>query len=916
MLPLRRFCKACAVFVTLAFLTWTPAAVASAAEPEEYRVRAAIEREAGRVRGQVWVRVRVGPGEDHIRLWLYADRLAEAPSTMDERSWRWIYPGEIDRGGIEVSSLRVDGVAVDAVRESRPAGEARGRDFSGSDLVVPVDPSEEARSVVVELEFALVVPGRFGRLGLDDGLLALAGPWYPLVVGEDDAWAFEVPHHVELTLDDGVMAVGDARFEGEASVTMEVAYVPVIAAPELHDVSIDIDGVQIVLRTSGRLYAPPPASRRGEAGLIDLAAVDVVSAVREVAAQAIATSRAFGLAVPERIVVLQIPSRTELVALAPGVVLFSDRIFQIFPIDQTLSFHRRVLRRALLAHIAAPLARVDPVADRGWATDLRAVVLVDLDEARRRSGAETPQQLLSLLSFHPAIDQLLYAPQVAFEDAYFAAIEERDPYRDDPVRARRPLSRGRRILESARDNLDEGAFRRWVAMLINARRSARDALARVSPERASRLASWLAATGAPLNYRLGERTSERTDEGWRHTIRIFRDGADRAEPVEVRVDDDLGNHVVAVWDGAGPEGEVVVETPGRLTSVAIDPRHRLPQSPAVAEGHPRMDDATDLPWRPPILNGFLFNALVTEGDFTGLIDFALRRRYDLEHSVGLRAERTRAFTGGQLRYSQGVGDKVHENRRMGRLTAGLSFVRLHEFFGDANLGGWRGQLALGGSVNTVRYALDPREGFWGAAAVTGGVAARDDGTLGWTVRGGVRGGVVIPLGLVNALVFVGGGGFTAGEALAAELQPLGGPRRLRGFESGEMLGRGVLYGVIEHRFTAFRDLAMNLAHLVWVREIQLVFFAGAGVVFDRTVPSYAVVGVGPGGEPIPSIRHDDVLGAADVGVGIRVHYEYGGVQPGVISLDLGYPLTRFVTQHPGDRPRNPVGFYIGFDQYF
>src|SRR5690606_1605399 len=112
--------------------------------------------------------------------------------------------------------------------------------------------------------------------------------------------------------------------------------------------------------------------------------------------------------------------------------------------------------------------------------------------------------------------------QIAFEDAYFAAIEERDPFRDDPVRARAPLSRGRRVLESARDALDERAFARWVAMLVRARRSARAALAEASAPHVERLASWLAATAAPLNYRLGAIRSEPTEDGrWRHVVEVF-----------------------------------------------------------------------------------------------------------------------------------------------------------------------------------------------------------------------------------------------------------------------------------------------------------------------------------------------------------------------------------------------------------
>ena len=899
-MPSRGLCKVSSVLLAI----WCAASVARAATPERYEIEARVDRATATVSGAMRVTVRLAPEDTHVRLWLYPERMRETPSAMDERSWRWIFPGEVDRGGITVSALTVDGAPVTAEMIAEAPGGPRGQDAAGTDLRVPVAGERVAgERVTIALRFTLRVPGRFGRLGHDDGLLSAAAPWYPLVIGDDDAFDFGARHRVRVDAGADELLLDARRFEGEGEVERDAAYVPLSVAARFHERRVEVQGVTLVVRSTERLAERPPPERRGEAGLIDLADVDLVGRVAEVAEDVLRTARAFGLAVPDEIVLTPIPSRTELAATAPSVVLYSDHLFQIFPIEQTLQFHRRALQRALFAHLAAPLAAVDPPADRGWATDLRAVVLVDLDAARRRSGAQTPQELLNLFAFHPAVDQLLYAPQIAFEDAYFAAIEERDPFRDDPVRARRPLSRGRRILEMGRDALEERPFQRWVAMLVNARRPARDARARAAPALAERLPSWLAATGAPVNYRLGERTSERLPGGrWRHTIVVHREGADRVEPVEVRVEDDQGNTETLAGEAAGPRGELTWETEGALAGVLVDPRYRLPQSPEIADGHPRVDDATELPWRPPILNGFLFNLLVSEGDFTGLIDFALRRRYDLEHSVGFRLERTRATTGGLLSYTQGVGPKVHTNRRMGALRAGLDFDRLHSFFGDGELGGWRGQITLSGGLNTVRFALDPREGFWASAALTGGLAFRDDGTLGFTLRGGARGGMVLPLGLVNAFVVVGGGGFTAGEALPSELQTIGGASRLRGYESGEMLGRGALYLVAEHRWSAFRDLSMNLGHVIWVREIQLAFFGGVAAAFETT-------------------DGRDVAGAADVGAGVRVHYEYGGVQPGVISLDVGVPLIRddsCVRNEGGDclRVRNPIGFYIGFDQYF
>src|SRR5690606_20505368 len=134
-----------------------------------------------------------------------------------------------------------------------------------------------------------------------------------------------------------------------------------------------------------------------------------------------------------------------------------------------------------------------------------------------------------------------------------------------------------------------------------------------------------------------EMRSERTEEGgWRHRIEVIREGAHRVEPVEVEVEDASGARVVGVWDGPGARGEVVIDTAAERRNVTVDPRHRLPQSAAIAEGHPRADNATDQPWRPPIFTGFAFDILASEGNVTGVIEAVLRRRYDLEHTLSFR----------------------------------------------------------------------------------------------------------------------------------------------------------------------------------------------------------------------------------------------------------------------------------------
>jgi hypothetical protein len=878
--------------LVLACTSFLVVASARAAEPERYEVDVTVDPASGIVSGDVTIRAHVAEGEASITLWLYADRLAVAPSPMEERSWRWIYPGEIDLGGITLDALTVDGEAAEGELLSSPLGDLRGRDFGGSDLVLPVDPGP-ARTVVVRFAMRLDVPDRFGRLGRAAGVLSLAAPWYPLVV-DGDAWAFEVPHVVHASVTHGEIATSIAR-GADIDIEQVGAYVPAIAASRFSTRTVRAGGHDVVVVSAGELYTPPSDDAPSLQGIIDLSGIDLAGMIGQVAEQAYASAAWLGIAVPEPLTVLVVPSRTELAASAPGVLLVSDHALQIFPLDVVREFHLRAIRRAIFQVLAQSIsARVEAPGDRGWVDDLRSIVLLDLDEARRSSTAQRPDQLLSLFAFHPAVDQLLYAPQIAFEEIYFGAIDEPDRFRDDPVRARFPLTRGRRLLECVRDVLDDEAMQRTVARIANGRRSIRSALARAEIDVDAMLPFWLRYATLEVNYRLGTITTERTEAGFRHTIEILREGDERPEPVEVEVEDGAGHRVSGYWDGRGERGEVVIDTPADRGSVTIDPRQRLPQSARVSDGHPRQDDATNAPWRPPIITAFALDVLVSEQNVTGVIDLALRQRYDLEHTVALRLARTAARTGGRIVYIQGLGPKAHNNRRIGTLGGGIGFNYVQPGFGGVlNLGGYAIDAQLIGGVDTRRFIYDPREAFVLSAALQVTGTVRDDSTFAITGRGAFHATGIFPVGLLNVFVLAGGGGFTIGPALDADRQSIGGRYALRGFSNSQLLGNGALYAVLEHRFTVITDLGINILWGVIAREVQLAWWVGGGVVFDTS-------------------DHRDAHGAFEAGGGLRFHYEYGGIQPGVLAIDIGVPISSYVEGNTA----TPLGFYIGFDQYY
>jgi hypothetical protein len=885
---------------------------AAAAEPVDVRVTARIALRRGEIDGAMEVRVRVAEGEDHVALWLYADRLAVVPASLDEQTYRVVYPGEAALGAASLADVRVDGRPVTPRRRPDDSAAGRSQDVSGALLDVPVVPGP-ARILPIRLRFRVRVPARFGRLGRVDDVLALAGPWYPIVV-DGDAWDFRVPQRLSLTLvDGGALVAGESPVGRDRLEHQAIGpYVPVVAAPALRAVlrrPSPVAGDDATRAPSLRVVM---RARDGdsltdlvevERHVIDEAGVDRVALAL---AGATETLRRAGLAgSPAQVTALVVPSRTELVGVAPGVLLLSDRFGEVAPIDATERFHDRAATRGWLrARMASVSTALEPPRDRPFADDLRAALLAELDEARRHGGATTMQELLGFAAFHPLVDQLLYAPQVPFPEVFFAGHADRERLREDPMRAFAPVAGGLRLLEAAR--AAHGAdFAAVAETLLDGRTPVRAVLARGAVEPA-RIDAWLVSPARPRNYRLGAVRTTREGADFVHRIEVLRvvpEGAPQpVEPVEVEVTTVSDETVHGHWDGRGTRGEVTLRTRGALGEVLLDPRQRLAQSPSLADGHPRADDATSHPYRPPILQALTVTYSAAEQRLDGVLDVALRRRFDLDTSWAFRLDSGPASTGGAVRYLRGVGPKRDDNNRIGALSFGLELERLRADFGEgtnpgvssAGRTGWAGALLVAGGFDTRTYRLDPRHGGALAAALRLGGVLRDDGSLSASVAMAVRGAIMIPMGTRNALLLAGGTGATLGRPLPGELQSLGGLGALRGLRSDALLGRGRVYAVAEHRATLLADLGWSLAGVVFVRELQLGVFAGAGLVFDEWRADGA-----PGRA---------VAAAADAGGGLRLHFHYGGVQPGVLVLDLAVPLV-------GGQGLGPAP-YIAFDQYF
>ncbi|MBK7153478.1 MAG: hypothetical protein IPH72_17160 [Sandaracinaceae bacterium] len=864
---------------------------ATAATPRIYDVNAHIDPATGQVRGAFRVVVDVEPGEIELRLWVLAGKLEHTPSAMDEQSARWIYPRRPDLGGAWLEHLHVNGVPVEAVLIPHAPGDDREPDAAGVDLRVPIPPG--SLRVVLTGHFAVDVPERFGRLGRVGARFSMLAPWYPLVVTGHDGqgWQHQAEHRVRIEAGgQREWLVAGQRLVDGVSVT-HGPYAPVFGAPRLHAEEVEHRGVRVTLYSARPWYRAPGEDAQGLDALRDLARPDRLGPLRRSVVDALETlalSGAVGVQPPAG--VLLVPSRTELAGNAPGVVLVSDRAFEVLPIEAILEFQERAVKRAFLREsVSAQARRVDGPADAGWTADLRAVWLTDLDARRREVELSTPQELLSVVAFNPAVDQLLYAPQVAFVDVYFGRVAEPDLFRDDPVQARRVHSRGRLLLEYTRDALREGDALAALGLgLLRGEVPARELFANAGVAEPV-LEQQLANPRLPVNYHLGEIHSTRRGAAFVHRVEVVRRGATRPESVPVRVSDRRGNVAEGVWGGEDERGFVELETPAPLRSVWIDPLGRRPESPTVAGGHPTRDNTNRLPLRPPILQRFEPSYA---GGFGVAVSFGIFRKFDLENSAVVDLTLYPRSFGGSLRYVRSFGRTRDMNHRVASGSAGVAVERVLALRAGGE-DGTRYSVFGGVSYNDKRYYLDPRHGQAISAGVRLAWAHGDEGTSGAAVSFVLRGNVTRSPSWRHAFVFAADVAGVIGTTLEGQQQGIGGPGLLRAYEYTELLGLGRLMAVAEYRVTALADLHINLFHLFYLREVQLALFTGAGVI----------------------VRSDDgrdLAPAAEVGVGLRLHFEYGGIQPSLLSLDLGVPLI----EAPQFGRIVPVTTVLTFEQYF
>jgi hypothetical protein len=873
-------------------------AVLAVGAPATTRIDCALDVDARTIRGDVTFELANPTDEPLTRayVWLYPNRFRDPPAGLDDVNFYWVYPRRFDAGWMKLTAP-----AGDARAEAHGAA---GRGVLWSvELAEPIAPGERG---AIAMSYEARIPEQYGSFGCVGDGCSLAGGFYPMLAAIDGGgWDLTAPPQrtdvtVELTLAEPASVVLDGALFGEPDgdrvssvkgTTPDIAYASLFVAPRWYATSREVGDVS--LRLLSRSEPPPAEDARRKILPYTLEpyaeyAADAGERALELLAEAGIEPTASSLAI------VQAPTRTGLAESHPTAVVVSDRWYRIWPAKRFRKFHDRQLARALFGTVLAARLRAQggtPARDVFVAADMAASYLTDLYTVEQYRRQESAADILQPVRFLPVIDQVLYAPQLMFADAYFGTIVEDETLLSDPKRFADTRPRGRLYYEKLRDLLEPEALS--------------DAMHAITVDGVPMRAAAEAAYGGSLgwffrqwslpyprvNYRLGALRSERAaGGGYVHELEISKDVAagdePPVEPVEIVVIDDAGNDHELRWDGRGDRAVLRFETASPVAVLSLDPNRRLAETRlSDADNHELFDN------RRPSRTRFVYNSLgvlFNVSDFSAVLaaDFTLARVHDLRNRTRFLVYTSSATTfGASATYNRLFGPRTTDDSLLSGVSVRLAGARLRAgaLEGD-DLAASRAGLRLGIASSDQIFVFEPLH--------TRGIAASVEGTATRVDADGDAGADVLLAGSATAgytRIETPWGGHTfavnAGAAAAfGDIQQSsqrlsgGGVGGSRGFGPFELFGLTRFELHAEWRHAYVHDLDWNFGHYNFVRGIGGVLFADA-IALSR------------------SDSHDPFEGDVypTVGYGVQLFYDSFGTIQQMMRIDVALRLDSELT---------------------
>ncbi len=843
-------------------------------------------------------RYRWTPSVDTQRLVIarVADRALDFKTPLAPAAEPQLFPNGYERGGFGSLSIEVDG---------RPCQGARATKFAEMPSVVCTGTFQRGVPVRVRIRTSLSIPERYGPFGRYLRQLTLLGGWFP-VIGRADRPPTVGTVKARVRVPPGHAAVLGSRY---------MPFVPTQAtSPRWVESKNDATSMPLIVLPA-RTGARSAANGRvrwisGRRYTTDTTALRQADLTLETIDQAMSVLRRDGLPRSSRpLLVVEAPLRRNLARAGPGVVLVSDRAFRLPPFERFFRFHQYPVARELLTSWAWGRVRRDRF--RHVAADAVGAFLRDRYVRARSGYAEDLFDVLSIWSFLPAVDSLLYAPQTAFIGAYFRVVNEVDPLRvnlNDPPSA---WPRGRIVYEKLLDRAGPRAASAAMHRLALGERLEpvlSDALG--EGQVADFLSTWLGPYPA-MQYALDAWGSAPTrgpacapaTECYQARVDVRHSGSTVVEPVQLRLTDDAGEQRL-VWTKTSSAAmrTVTATLSDALDLVELDPRGRIAEAPTVAVPSPKFDNRSRAKWR-VLLNNFNFGASPTAGTLNTSLDVAISRVRDVRWRFGLNAgfgPDAISFTGRALRR---FGPRVTPDRGQRWLGVSVGADRLRSNFADETNPSYAltSNLFVGSDTRQTAWAPEPGTALRAALTynhVFGRLSRLDSdgesvtrnalaltlaGLKAWRIEGrhqlSLRGSV---------------GSFVAGRPQSQLLYFLGGRTAVRGYVIDDTVGRYRALGSAEWLHSLLGEANENVVELVWATRLDGAFFADV-----------ALIGNDLGTALARQVR-------ADVGYGLRIYLDYFGIRPGVMAVEVAVPLL-------DDQGRFAVGspaVYIDFSQSF
>lgn len=753
--------------------------------------------------------------------------------------------------------------------------------------------------ISLELSALLQIPRRLGTFGYQDGRLVLEGGFLPYLPDGDHR---APPAHAQLKLKLTPVKSGEAaRWKG----LLAGARVSAQQGATVHwtgqSPTLALGPDLVWVQEKPRGDDTPPVLVLAPEGE-DEDRIQTIARVVRSAASAWHLE-AGGVAPVGSLIFAMAPLRDRFLQPADQIVLYSDRLFRVFPALKR--FHElEVGRAAILSLTRQRLATRELGPDRDWICEAIAWWIAR-NWARNRTGLDGKKirSGLQFFDFIPAIDRLLRAPRFPGSDLFYGRFYEPwDSVPDAFARALSRRARGRVVLEKLRDKLGPEPLEAWIQSALQPTGiSPRAHAAALAGEGLDGFfALWLSGGGrrAPLQDLTIEEleTLREHDDGTRDVkLRLQRKGDARigavGEPVDVAGVDADGKETRVRWEGRGDMGEVVLRHGGGWFSpIVLDPDGRINQTIAGPDRIPLAPVKL-------LLNRIRFRPDINGGGRTeAAIGFTMIPGYDYSHRIAVDAFYERDEKGVHVGYSYGLGWAIDQRRFGLGLGVDTTVTELDEGVLKASTGlveskGTLVSYGAGLSIDTRRFRLDPSTG----AALGFHYELSDrhfgtdfrfhkfdaDLTLIYSPIRGTTFGAELLLGQV-----------VGNDIPTQRLFDAGGEGAIRGVRTSRFVDRALLAVRGEIRQTLWTDLDLNLLYLFYLRRVQTVVFLDAG-------------DVGKDLDAVFRARTDWKWGT---GIGIRLWADTLGVSRFVFRFDVGFRIDE----------TNDLGpqYYIGVGQSF